>query len=175
MKLWIAAAAALTLAACGSPAEDETPAADAGTVAAPDAAAPVLANGKTAAQQVSERREALKALGAAFKAANDSLRTDAPDLTLAKAAADEAVASAQAMAGWFPEGSGPESGVETEALATIWSDAAGFEQKRINFEAQAIRWQEIIATGDVAATGAHVREIGGACKACHDVHRVPQN
>ena len=75
---------------------------------------------------------------------------------------------------WFPKGSGPESGVKTDAKAEVWNDAAGFAAAANRFQGEAAKLQEIAAGGDIAAIKAQVRATGGACKNCHDKYRVPE-
>ena len=42
---------------------------------------------------------------------------------------------AHAVPGLFPEGSGPEAGVQTNARPEIWTDRAGFEAKAADYAA----------------------------------------
>src|SRR5262245_56457549 len=90
----------LTLAACGG----EAPAAYHGDDPLP--------NGMTVKQQIEARQHNLKDLGGAFKTVNDQLKTDAPQLTEIKLAAEEIRSHSQDIANWFPAGTGPESGVK---------------------------------------------------------------
>jgi cytochrome c556 len=69
----------------------------------------------------------------------------------------------------FPEGS--ETGNDTEAKSTIWSDRAGFDAKMENFKTQvdaAIR-SEPESLDELKVVAGPVFK---ACKACHDGYRV---
>jgi len=69
----------------------------------------------------------------------------------------------------FPEGS--ETGHETEAKATIWTDRDGFNDKMADF---ATKVDAAIAAnpGSLEALGEAAGPIFKACKACHEGYRV---
>jgi cytochrome c556 len=69
---------------------------------------------------------------------------------------------------WFPKGTGPESGVKTEAKAEIWKDATGFAAAARRLEPEAAKLEALARAGDVAGARAQVRVVGGTCKGCHD-------
>ncbi len=99
------------LSACGQNAE---------TDAVSEAAGVTLANGMTVKEQIEARQGHLKQIGKAFKTISDQLKAGSPDLTQIQAAAATVPKEASGMADWFPDGTGPESGVKTEALPVIW-------------------------------------------------------
>ncbi len=69
----------------------------------------------------------------------------------------------------FPVGS--ETGHDTEAKATIWSDRAGFDAKMENFNTQVDA--AITANPDsLEALSAAAGPVFKACKACHEDYRV---
>ena len=69
----------------------------------------------------------------------------------------------------FPEGS--ETGHDTEARATIWTDREGFNDKLANFSAQVDA--AIAASPDsLEALNEAAGPIFKACKACHEEYRV---
>ena len=76
------------------------------------------------------------------------------------------------MIDWFPEGTGPESGVETEALPVIWENKADFNLKVTALQDAAALLDSAAQTGDIAAIGAAFKTTGGTCKACHDKYRL---
>jgi len=91
----------------------------------------------------------------------------------------DAVAAMNAMQTWlsstkeagdlFPEGS--ETGHDTEAKSTIWSDRAGFDEKMENFKSQVVAALDADpqSLGELkVATG----PVFKACKACHEEYRV---
>ena len=69
----------------------------------------------------------------------------------------------------FPEGS--ETGHDTEAKSTIWTDRAGFEDKMAVFNTKV---DEAIAAkpDSVDALKAVAGPVFQACKGCHDGYRV---
>ena len=71
----------------------------------------------------------------------------------------------------FPEGS--ESGHDTEAKATIWTDRDGFNAKMENFNTQVDA--AIAANPDsLDALKAAAGPVFKACKACHEGYRVEE-
>ncbi|MFT4935708.1 MAG: cytochrome c556 [Pseudoalteromonas distincta] len=153
----MAGAVALLVASCGQQAGEEAAASDAPVPAA-----------------VTERQEGYKALGASFKVINDQLKTDAPDMAQIIPAAERMNALASQIPTWFPAGTGPQDGVKTDALATVWTDPEGFAAAQARLAEATTRLQELAMAGDVAGLREHVRVVGASCGGCHDNYRVEQ-
>ena len=69
----------------------------------------------------------------------------------------------------FPEGS--ETGHDTEARASIWTDREGFDEKMANFNTQVDA--AIAASPDsLEALNNAAGPVFKACKACHEEYRV---
>ena len=79
---------------------------------------------------------------------------------------------AHAVPGMFPQGSGPESGVQTNAKAEIWTDRAGFEARAAAYAADVDRLVELAQGEDAAAFSAQWTQVRTNCQACHDVYKV---
>lgn len=79
---------------------------------------------------------------------------------------------AHAVPGMFPAGTGPESGVQTNAKAEVWSDRAGFEESAAAYAAAAYRLAELAAGDDAAAFAAQWAVVRQSCQSCHDVYKV---
>ena len=77
--------------------------------------------------------------------------------------------TAQEVGDLFPEGS--ETGHDTEAKSTIWSDRAGFDAKMENFKTQvdAAILSDPESLDELKAVAGPVFK---ACKGCHDGYRV---
>jgi len=149
-------AAALLVAGCGQQAgETETAAAETPPI-------------------VQERQEGYKALGSSFKLINDQLKSGAPDMAQIAPAADRMNALAQQIPNWFPAGSGPQDGVETDALETVWTNPEGFAAAQQRLVETTAELQQLAAAGDAAALEAHVKVVGASCGGCHDDFRVEQ-
>ncbi len=74
------------------------------------------------AKSVTESRQAnFKTMGKSMKAMTDGLKAGSPDMTAIAANAATLRGLAPKISTWFPKGTGPESGVKTEALAEIWN------------------------------------------------------
>lgn len=118
------------------------------------------------------RHDAYEKLGDAFKAVRDNTR-GSPDF----AALDQAVAVIQQaavdQAQWFPKGSGPEAG-KTRALAEIWTKPADFAAAQKMFADRTPALVAAVKARDADAVGQAFRELGGACKNCHENFRGPE-
>lgn len=112
-------------------------------------------------------------LGASFKTVNDAIRTPEPQVMLVQIAARQIVNASRQMPGWFPAGSGPDSGAKTKAKAEIWKQGAKFKQAQDAFAAQAIKFQQAAQSGNVTIMRTAARNLGMTCKGCHDSFRQP--
>lgn len=162
-----AIAAVLMLTACG-----ESGGSDAAPEASSEAASAQLPNGMTIKEQIETRQEQLEKVGDAFKAISDQLKAGSPDIAIIQEATAAVPEATQGMADWFPEGSGPESGVETDALPTIWENMTDFQEKVGNMQEAATNLNTAAQGGDIAAIGEAFKTTGGTCKACHDDYRL---
>lgn len=182
-KFLLAALACTALAACGgsetandtaaantaAPAEVEL--ADAGNAsAATNAAAPAA----DPAEVIKARQAHYKEMGKAMKGIGDELKKSAPDVAVIQANAATLDRLAPQVPGWFPAGTGPEAGVKTEARAEIWSKPEEFSAAAANFATAARQFNATAQTGDVAAIGAAMKQLGGSCKGCHDKFRAEE-
>lgn len=71
----------------------------------------------------------------------------------------------------FPEGS--ETGYDTEAKATIWSDRAGFEAEIEGF-AEAVDAAIVANPQDLDSLKAAAGPVFKKCKSCHEGYRVEE-
>ncbi|MFU7529210.1 c-type cytochrome [Qipengyuania sp. ASV99] len=139
------------LAGCGG--ETTAPAGD---------APPVLA----------ERHDNFEAISDNFKAIRAQLEGESPDLAAIEAAAIDINQRAERISGHFPEGTGRDAGWDTEALPTIWEKPEEFTAAQQKLLEESAAMMTLAASGDAAAVGAQVAELGGACKNCHDTFRL---
>lgn len=163
------AGSALLVAACGG-AEEEAPVTP--EAETPAAEAPASEDASPMAAIIEARQDNLKEMGASMRAISESMRSGSPDAELISDKADIIAGHAETIGDWFPEGSGPEAGVETEALPAIWENPEGFQEAVSTFQTAAVAFQVAAASGDMAATGGALRGLGGSCGGCHDNFRV---
>ena len=148
----------LTLGACG---ESEEPAE--GTMAEAD--------GGAGGDVISQRQDLLEGMGDAFRTIRGQLEGDA-DMAVIAASAETLNANAAQIIDLFPEGTGMDSGADTEALATIWEDPEGFATAHARLMDASAAMLDAVATGDPAQVEAAVGPLGGACGNCHDSFRL---
>jgi cytochrome c556 len=126
----------------------------------------------SAAQVVKARQQGLKTLGAAFKTIRDELRGDSPDAAKIRSAAADVTHAASVIGKWFPAGTGPDSGVKTDAKPDVWTDAAGFAAAQDTFIREANKWAQLGNGTDASAWKEGAASLGQSCKGCHDKYRV---
>ena len=124
------------------------------------------------AEVLKSRQSSYKDLGAAFKNINDQLKRDTPAKLILNLSSQTIVSASKEQFGWFPAGSGPETGVKTRAKPVIWTDQAGFRQAQQRFQTEAAAMSAAIAKGDVPGMRVQAKSLGQACSGCHDKYRV---
>lgn len=164
LKFTVLLACASLLASCG---QDQGGVADKGKSA--DAA--VSSAGGENATIITARQDNLKKMGAANRAMADELKKATPDVAVFKTNADLIAGLAPDLINWFPAGTGMESGIKTAAKAEIWSQPDQFKAAHARFVAESAKFQATVATGDLAAIGTGVEELGLSCRNCHQVNR----
>ena len=128
----------------------------------------VSALAEEAPQEV--RHELMEGVGGAAKSIGKMMKGEAPfDAEIANESLRTWADAAAKIGDLFPEGS--ESGYDTEARATIWTDRAGFDEQVALFAEK--------ANAAVAANPQSLDELkpaaGGVfktCKSCHESYRV---
>lgn len=118
-----------------------------------------------------ERHENFERIGDAFKAITDELKKDSFDIAVIRNGAETINGFAPKVATWFPKGSGPEDGIRTDALQTIWTKPEQFQQAANRFVDEAARFKALTETGDRAALQKGAGDLGASCKNCHDTFR----
>ena len=131
--------------------------------------AETTANAEAAIQQ---RQDNFGQIGESFKTIRDQVRADAPDMAAISNAAATINKLAQELQTWFPAGTGPETGVETEALPVIWQDTSGFASAADRLVDESGKFLALTKGGDARQVAGGIRGLGGACKNCHDQFRL---
>ena len=175
----VAAAGALSLAACGGSSASEANNAQANmsgdampahAVAANVQALTKTVSGAEAVRIMHERHEGMEATGKAMKAIHDQLQESSPDVAVIRANAEKIAGNAQRAFDWFPRGTGPEAG-KTGAKPEIWQNPQDFAAKLGAFHSAASAFEAAAVTGSVNAVRPRLGPLGDACKACHDKYR----
>ena len=129
---------------------------------------PSLAQGTDPAQIIRERREGLKAVGAHMEAMG----------AIAQARGDTAPAVAridaiQAFFVNFPDRfpASTQAG-DTKALPAVFTDRAGFAAAHGGLASPLANLRAVAASGDSAAFGPALQQMGAACGACHRAYRA---
>ena len=113
-------------------------------------------------------------LGDAFKAVRDKSKGDPPDWAALEKAAQTVVDATVDQQKWFAKGTGSEAG-KTRALPEIWAKPDDFTAAQKMFADRAPKLLAAVRSKDVASVQAAFKEVGGACKNCHDTFRGPED
>lgn len=145
----------------------------AGIIAIAATAGATLATAAPSASAVVDARHAnFKKMGGAMKAIKDEL-DGGVDKAKVLAAARTIAAIGHEQAKLFPAGTGPSSGIKTDALPTIWTDRATFDGDMKKMIAEADELVTVAGSGDATAIGAQFKALGASCGACHHQFRKP--
>ena len=127
----------------------------------------------TPAETQKARHEHYEELGDAFKAVRDQSNAGSPDFAAMQKAADTVQKASVNQSQWFPKGTGPEAG-KTRALPEIWTNTEDFTAAMKLFEDRAPALVTAAQSKDVDAVKKAFKELGGACKNCHENFRAPE-
>jgi cytochrome c556 len=117
----------------------------------------------------------MRASGAAMKAVVPLARGDAAWNAAAPVPALESLlASARNTPAMFPAGSGPESGLKTRALATIWTRRAEFEASAKSLADAAEAMLAAARANDEAGFKRGFAALSRPCASCHETFRASQ-
>jgi cytochrome c556 len=133
----------------------------------------LLAAGLASAEDVVQTRQSgFKKMGAAMKVIAEQLKSDAPDLVRIASAAQTVSAGAHEQPSWFPSGSGPKPGVETDALPHIWEDTAKFSALSSQLGVESSNFATAVASNDIAAVRTRFKVLADVCSGCHKSFRA---
>lgn len=132
------------------------------------------ASAATPAELQKVRHDHYKELGDAFKSVRDASKAAEPDFAALEKAAEIVNKASINQQQWFPKGTGPEAG-KTRALPEIWSKPDEFTAAQKMFADRAPKLLAAAKAKDIAAINAAFKDVGGACKNCHDTFRGPED
>jgi cytochrome c556 len=125
-------------------------------------------------EAVRVRKQNFSEIGTIAKNINDALKAGTRmqgDPTIA-ASVQQLGNYARDQKFWFKEGTGPESGADTEARPEIWTQPGEFAAKSEALVEAAAQLATVYAGGDEAAFVAQWKAVGKTCEACHEVYRT---
>lgn len=121
---------------------------------------------------IDARQEGFKDMGAAMKTLRDELKSGNPDSAAITSAATELSVLAEKLPTWFPAGSGPESGLETDARAYIWENKEKFDALSNELMVESKALVSLASSGDKSALQKKLGTLRDNCSSCHDSFRV---
>lgn len=121
---------------------------------------------------IDSRQQGFKKMGSAMKVFRTQLREDNPDTTAMSDAAKSIALYANDVSGWFPEGTGMDSGFDTDALNYIWKNPTkfnGYSQDLIKASNQLI---EAVSSADNDLIKTAIIAVKDSCSDCHSSFRA---
>jgi len=120
------------------------------------------------ANPIAERRDTMKAVGAATRDGAAMAKGEAPfDAAKAQAVFKVYADAAKKMPGLYPDNT--KTGGETTASPKVWEDQAGFKAAFAKFEADAAKGA---AVTDLAGFRAAFGDATKNCGSCHEAYRI---
>jgi len=135
--------------------------------------AAVAAYAATPQEAQKARHEHYEQLGKAFKVVRENARSDSPDWAALEKAANTVADASVDQQKWFAKGTGPEAG-KTRALPEIWTKADDFTAAQKVLTERAPKLLAAAKAKDQPGVMAAFKDVGGACKNCHDKFRAPE-
>ena len=124
-----------------------------------------------AASVISYRQKVMSAIGAHMGSIGAVLKGEVSFTGHVAGHARSLQAMSMVAADIFPPGSGDG---ETRAKAEIWTKSADFEKALKAFQDASGKLVEAADSGDMAAVGAAMGNLGQACGGCHKPFRKPK-
>jgi len=121
---------------------------------------------------VDARQAGFKDMGKAMKAISAEIKSGTMDRSVMTTSATAIGAHTDAVKNWFPAGSGPESGLDTDALAYIWKNPDKFASIADQLGPALAEFESALADGDDAAVQAKAKQLSGVCSDCHRSFRA---
>jgi len=129
--------------------------------------APALAQFAKPTDAIKYRQSALTLMGSHFGRMQPVMKGQAP-YDAAQIKANVQLLNTLAELPWAGFGPGTEGG---DARPEVWSDAAGFQQKRDRLKENLAKLSAAADSGDLGKVRAAFGDVGASCKACHDSYR----
>lgn len=121
---------------------------------------------------VDARQQGFKDMGSAMKTLRDQLKSDKTDTAAITAAAEQLSQLANKVPEWFPAGSGPAAGLETDARDYIWENKAKFDEISKELIVASRELVPLAKSADKSALQKKLGVIRDNCSSCHDSFRV---
>lgn len=122
---------------------------------------------------VKERQQGFQNMGKSMKAMGKNLKKkEQADFAVIAQAARTLAQESQKIPGWFPKGSGPETKLEMEALASIWEPQSDFKAIADKLAKDSAQLVNLISSKDHKAIITQLRKVKGSCGSCHDSYKA---
>jgi cytochrome c556 len=126
-------------------------------------------------EKVRVRQQNFSEMGTLFKNLGDTIKRGEPlqGNPAVQSSVQQLVSYSKDQKYWFDEGTGPDSGADTDAKAEIWTERADFDAKAAALIVETEKLQAVYSGGGAdAAFGEQLKTVGVACQNCHKKYRV---
>ena len=132
----------------------------------------VFSRDASPAQVIFARKSNERELGGAYSELKDELKKKKPMQFLVGEYAGQILSWGQDQAHWYPDGSGPASGEDTNAKAEIWTEREEFDALYAAFLVEAEKLYELVDAKDSEALARQLDNTGKTCIACHERYKT---
>jgi cytochrome c556 len=129
---------------------------------------------RTPAELIRNRQAGYKQMSDSFKVLFAQTKADEPSIDTIRTHAAVVARIAPQVGGWFPAGTGPETGVPMRAKAELWANAADFRQRSAVLVVAARRVDAAARAGNVDEFKAAFPALRQSCADCHELYRGPE-
>ena len=136
------------------------------------ASLPAMAEAPNIAAIIETRQAGFHEMGESMKVFRAVMRGGDVPAERQLEAAETVLKFAPEIGSWFPAGSGPESGLDTDALPYIWKNTEKFAGLSDDLVSAAEGLVAAVKSADKGAIVNGVRTVGGICGDCHDSYRA---
>lgn len=128
-------------------------------------------------EKVRVRKQNFSEIGTLFKNLGDTVKKGQPlqGNPAVQSSVQQLASYAKDEKFWFDEGTGPESGADTDAKAEIWTNRADFDEKIAALVTETEKLQAVYAEGNDEAFKEQLKTVGVACQNCHKKYRTEDN
>jgi cytochrome c556 len=132
----------------------------------------VAATAMAATEVIKQRQEAMEKVYEGMKTLGAIAKKEQPfDAEVVQASAAKIADHLAQSAELFPEGS-DNGDVQTWAKPEIWSNRGHFDELMVSTRQAAVDMQSVTEAGELMPA---LGKLGGGCKSCHEMYRLPKN
>ncbi|MBA4353188.1 MAG: hypothetical protein C0409_00710 [Novosphingobium sp.] len=129
---------------------------------------PITGNAETV---VANRQARMEEFNAAMQGLGEQIMSQSPDRTIVQHNANIIRDLAKQLPAWFPAGTGPQSGIPTRAMPSIWQSPEDFAARSAALALSSQALADFASAGDMTRLMDKAVAVDAACVACHRAYQ----